>query len=271
MRSGVSRALRTGRRGAGRFTLAALLALFALPALGADRALIAVATNFLPTAKQLARAFTDSGGAPLTLTSGATGKLYAQLLNGAPYELFLAADIARPEKLEAADRILPGSRRSYALGTLVLWQPEAGPDEYGPLTTLRDGHFRRLAIAHPALAPYGAAAEQFLRKLDLWATFAPRLARGENIGQTYAMAASGNADLALVAASQFGTERPGRRWTLTPGWHDPIEQQMVLLKGAGDAAQAFHAFVLSDAARAQINRSGYRLPQAIRSVPDGGR
>jgi molybdate transport system substrate-binding protein len=244
--------------------LTAALWLLAATAHGAsDAPLVAVATNFLPTAQDLATRHEAAGGSPVRLTGGATGKLYAQLHNGAPYELFLAADRARPVRLEADGRIVEDSRCSYALGTLVLWQPQSGAAAAGPIRTLRGQRFRRLAIAQPELAPYGLAAQQLLTRLDLWQTLAPRLARGENVGQTFAMAASGNADLALIAAAQLRGRSDGRRWTVPERWHAPIDQQMVLLRGASKAARDFHGFLRSGAARTVIAQHGYRLPTEV--------
>lgn len=244
--------------------LCAALWLFAATAQGAsDAPLVAVATNFLPTAQDLAARHEAAGGSPVRLTGGATGKLYAQLRSGAPYDLFLAADRERPARLEVDGCIVEDSRRSYALGALVLWQPEGGTGAMGPIRTLRAQRFRRLAIAQPDLAPYGLAAQQLLTRLDLWQTLAPRLARGENVGQTFAMAASGNADLALVAAAQLRGRSDGRRWTVPEGWHTPIDQQMVLLRGASKAARDFHAFLRTGPARAVIAQHGYRLPAEV--------
>lgn len=226
-------------------------------------ATVAVATNFALTAQRLKTAFIAQGGAELTLVNGSTGKLYAQITRGAPFDLFLAADVERPALLEQQQLAMPGSRATYALGTLALWQPRAGAMD--ALAQLKAGAFRRLAIANPKLAPYGAAAEQTLRRLGLLQRFADRIVRGQNIGQAYAMASSGNAELGFVAAAaleQTSAATPQTQsWIVPPDFHKPIQQQLVLLKRAehNATAQAFMKFLLSRDGRDIIQADGYRL------------
>ncbi len=241
--------------------IAAVIGLLSVPAhAGSGGNLrIAVAANFAPTLEQLAEAFRRETPAaiPVTLVPGSTGKHYAQIRHGAPFDAFFAADAARPERLEREGRIVPGSRFTYALGCLVLWSPDPDRVDADGRVLAGDG-FRRLAIANPRLAPYGRAAREVLEGLDLWARLQPRLVRGENIAQAFQYVASGNAELGFVACSQV-IGRAGSRWPPDPARHAPIVQQAVLLRDS-PAARAFLDFVRSPAARARIRAAGYGLP-----------
>ncbi|MEJ2346426.1 MAG: molybdate ABC transporter substrate-binding protein [Gammaproteobacteria bacterium] len=244
--------------------VAALLAMVTpLPA-GAGEVHVAVAANFLSTVKVLIRRFESDHKGRVLLSAGSTGKLYAQIMHGAPYDLFLAADSRRPRLLAENGNGIADSRFTYALGQLVLWSRK--PD-------LVDGHGRvlhgdavqRLAIANPKTAPYGAAARQVLQHLKLWKRYRGRIVRGDNVGQTFEFIASGNADAGFVALSQVKRYRSGHSgslWQVPADLHDPIEQQAILLTRArGNAtARAFVAFLRSDAGRRIIRDSGYRLP-----------
>ncbi|WP_456445464.1 molybdate ABC transporter substrate-binding protein [Thiolapillus sp.] len=227
----------------------------------ADEIQVAVASNFAPAVRQLASRFEKETGHQVKLSFGSTGKQYAQILHGAPFHAWFAADAYRPMRLEEAGRIVPGSRFTYARGRLVLWSPQLGlVDDEGEV--LRRGDFRHLALANPRLAPYGLAARQALEKLGLWQILQNRLVRGENIGQTYQFVKTGNAELGLVAASQvLGRSRTekGSFWLLPADLHGPIEQQAVLLRDE-EAARAFLAFAASEAGRAIIRANGYEVP-----------
>jgi len=230
----------------------------------ADSLLIAVASNFVLTAESVATEFEAATGHDVLISSGSTGKLYAQIRNGAPFDVFLAADAARPRMLEMEGFGVPGTRQAYAYGQLVLWSRDAHPQGQKCQERLRAGNFGRLAIANPDTAPYGAAARQFLARSGLWERVQARLVIGENISQTLQFVASGNAALGLVALSQLGNKRlptASCRWTVPPDMHDPIEQQAVLLKRAAGkpAARAFLRFLVSESGRAVIARSGYLL------------
>ncbi len=231
------------------------------PVVLAGEARVAVAANFLPVLRDLDAAFTERGHR-LKISSGSTGKLYAQIVHGAPFDLFLAADRARPERLEREGRSVPGSRFTYAVGRLVLWSPAPARFNDG-LRWLREGRFRRLAIANPQTAPYGRAARQFLRRHDLWRPLQARLVRGESVSQALQFVASGNAEAGLVALSQV-IGRTGSRWPVPAAEHEPIAQQAVLLVRGADnpAARAFHAFLQSPPARRIIRAAGYALPAA---------
>jgi len=234
-----------------------LAALLSRPS-AADEVRVAVAANFADTLKALAAAYEAETSHTVVAILGSTGKHYAQIRNGAPFDVFLAADAERPKRLEEERLAVPGSRFTYALGRLVLWSPRKGfVDSKGDV--LRTGRFRRLAIANPKLAPYGVAARQTLEALGLWTTLEARLVRGEDIGQAFQFVASGNAELGFVARSQIQNAQgriAGSCWDVPPALHKPIEQQAVLLKNT-PAARAFLAFLRGPRARAIIERRGY--------------
>jgi molybdate transport system substrate-binding protein len=224
---------------------------------------VAVASNFTAPAQKIAAAFERDTGHKAVLAFGATGKFYAQIKNGAPFQVLLAADGATPARLEKEGLALAGSRFTYATGRLVLWSPQpALVDDKGDV--LRTGGFAHLAIANPKLAPYGLAAVETLGKLGLLAALQPRLVQGENIGQAYQFVATGNAALGFVALSQVMSEgriTQGSAWVIPAQWHTPIRQDAVLLATANDnpAALAWVTFLKSDKARAIIRSFGYEL------------
>jgi len=225
----------------------------------ADSQTVAVAANFAPVLEQLSRQYTADTGAVIRTVVGSTGKLYAQISNGAPVDIFLAADTERPRQLEAAGLIVPDSRFTYARGRLVLWSRQ--PDLIDPDgTVLNDPALYRLAIANPTIAPYGRAAMEVLaaRGIDLTQR---RLVRGENVGQVRHFAYTDNVDAAFIAQSLLTADDAsvGSWWLVPTSLHEPIEQQAVLLKRAADnvAAQQFFDFLASDAARRIILASGY--------------
>jgi molybdate transport system substrate-binding protein len=244
------------------FALSPLLGvLLAGPAAGAE-AVVAVAANFAEVAQRLAADFERQSGHRLTFVAGSTGKLYAQIANGAPFDVFLAADRERPERLEKDGLAPAGWRFTYAVGRLTLWSREPGRVGGDGAATLREGGFRLLAIANPALAPYGAAAKQTLETLGLWERLADRIVMGETIGQAHVLVASGNAELGLVALSGVLSPRnatPGSRWDVPPDLHAPIRQDAVLLaRAAGNpAARDFLGFLRSEPAQAVIQSYGY--------------
>jgi molybdate transport system substrate-binding protein len=224
------------------------------------KASIAVAANFAATANELARRFAAETGHEAVLSFGSTGTLYAQIANGAPFEVLLAADALRPLRAEAEGLAVPGTRFTYAIGTLVLWSRD--PDLVdAEAAVLRRGDFARLAIANPKTAPYGVAAMQTLNALGLGAALRERLVMGTNIVQTFQFVATGNAALGFVALSQVAAERGGSRWVVPSHLHDPILQDAVLLARGADneAARAFLAFLRSPEARRIIEADGYRL------------
>lgn len=232
---------------------------------------VAVAANFKVALEQLVDAFTRTSGHSVRISSASTGVLYTQITQGAGFDLFLAADSARPLRLEQEQAIVPGSRFTYAVGRLVLLP--ADPARY-PLPAnsdtvrqwLSQAPPRSVAIANPKTAPYGAAAEAVYRHLELWQQTASSRVQGTNIAQAYQFVATGNAQLGFVALSQVITPSTGQsaaHWPIPADWYPAIEQQAVWLAHAADnpAAAAFVAFLQSSAARDIIQRYGYHLPQ----------
>ena len=243
----------------GHATLAGLLCLLLLTPLpcSAEELRVAVATNFAATMRELASDFSRTTGHELVVSAGATGKLYAQIVNGAPFDLFFAADEARPQQLEAEGRALADAGFVYAVGTLVLWSPQLN---FVDATVLSSAEFRYLAIANPRLAPYGAAAQDTLEALELWTSVRARLVRGENIGQTLQFVRSGNAELGFIARSQHQALRPaGSFWPVPPDLHRPLRQRAAVLTDS-PASREFAAFLQSPLARERISSYGYDLP-----------
>lgn len=226
----------------------------------ASEARVAVAANFAVTAQRLAEDFRAESGHTLVLSSGSTGKFYAQIRSGAPFDVLLSADEDTPRRLESEKLAVPASRFTYALGRLVLWSPKPG---FGDENALRSQPFARLAIANPRLAPYGAAARQTLDRLGLWETVQGRILQGENIAQTFQFVSSGNADAGFVALSQIRDARTGTgsHWLVPQRYHSPLRQDAVLLaRGAGnDAARGFLAYLKSARAGERIRSHGYEL------------
>ena len=199
----------------------------------------------------------------MQLSSGATGKFYAQIKSGAPFDVFLSADAETPARLDAEGATVTGSRFTYATGRLVLWSPRAGVvDARGDV--LRANTFRHLAIAAPRLAPYGAAAVQALGRLGLLAAVEPKFVQGESIGQTFGFVASGNAELGFVALSQVyenGQIKSGSGWVVPTDLHSPLRQDAVLLARGKDnpAAVALMRYLQTDRVRAMIRAYGYEV------------
>ncbi|MFQ5624364.1 MAG: molybdate ABC transporter substrate-binding protein [Paracoccaceae bacterium] len=242
--------------------LAALAALQPAAGARAGSALIGVAANFAETATALERVFEAASGNDLNITAGSTGRLYAQITNGAPFDILLAADQVRPELLEIGGFAVAGSRFTYAVGHLSLWSPDAGLIGEDGAALLAAGGFRFLAIANPDLAPYGLAARQALQALGLWDALGERIVMGQNVAQVFSMVATGNAELGLIAKSYALSPRngtPGSRWDVPPDLYDPIRQDAVLLSAgaANPAAIAFLEFLRTDAARDVIETFGY--------------
>ena len=241
--------------------LAVVFGAFLLPPALAGEAQVAVAANFAVPLRQLAEDFARHSGHTLRVSSGATGKLYAQIVNGAPFEVFLSADSATPERLEKEGQVVAGSRYTYAVGRLVLWSSQAGVvDAEGKV--LEGGAFRHLALANPKTAPYGAAAVEVLKARGLYERLQAKYVQGENIAQTHHFVASGNADLGFVALSQVwqdGQLTGGSAWPVPADLHAPIRQDAALLKRGeqNSAARAFLDYLKSDAARRVISAYGY--------------
>jgi len=222
---------------------------------------VAIAANFIAPAREIGARFADASGHRAVFSVGATGQLFTQIAQGAPFEVFLAADQKRPARAESEGLAVPGSRFTYATGRLVLYSPD--PAFVGGEATLRDPALKALAVANPATAPYGAAAVEALRALSVFDALAPRFVRGNTIAQTYQFVETGNVDAGLVAASQVAQHRRGSRWPVPSTLHAPIAQDAVLLQAGADnpAAHAFLAFLQGAAARAVIARFGYSVEE----------
>ncbi|MES2190936.1 MAG: molybdate ABC transporter substrate-binding protein [Pseudomonadota bacterium] len=228
----------------------------------AEEVQVAVAANFTAPMKRIAADFEKDTGHKVTLSFGATGRFYAQITSGAPFEVFLAADDEKPAKLEKEGGAVNGSRFTYATGKLVLWSAQPGVvDAQGEV--LKKNTFLKIAIAAPRLAPYGAAAVETMTKLGLMATLEPKLVTGESIGQAFSFISTGNAELGFVALSQVyedGKIKSGSGWIVPENRHSPIRQDAVLLAKGKDnkAAVALIAYLKTDKARTVIRSFGYQ-------------
>ena len=239
-----------------------------VPAAGEAR--IAVAANFTAPMKAIIAAFEAESGHEVAVSYGSTGMLYTQIRNGAPFDALLAADSARPLRLEEEGAAVPGTRFTYAVGSLVLWSAEPGRVEDGP-GLLRSGDFARLSIANPKLAPYDAAAVQTLNALGVADALASKLVRGENIAQAHQFVDTGNAEVGLVALSQVmegGRIREGSGWVVPADLHEPIRQDAVILNRGRDnpALCALFAFLRGEEARAIISDFGYQSEESTLSA-----
>ena len=229
----------------------------------ADEVQIAVAANFTAPSKAIAESFEKDTGHQAQLSFGATGKFYAQIKNGAPFEVLLAADDTTPAKLVAEGAAVAGSNFTYATVRLVLWSARPGlVDDKGEV--LKKGDFKHVSIANPKLAPYGAAAVEALTALKLLDTLQPRFVQGENIAQAHQFVASGNAELGFVALSQVmkdGKVAEGSAWVVPASLHQPIKQDAVIFgKGKGKpAAEAWLQYLKGDKAKAVIKSFGYEI------------
>ena len=230
----------------------------------ADEVQVAVAANFTAPMQKIAEAFARDTGHRAVLAFGATGKFYAQINNGAPFDVLLAADEQTPQRLEDEGQGVTGSRFTYAVGSLVLWSAREGyVDPQGRV--LADGDFRHLALANPKTAPYGAAALQTLEKLGLRERLQPRFVQGENIAQTHQFVASGNAELGFIALSQViedGRIARGSAWRVPADQHQPIRQDALLLQRGehNPAARALLDYLKGASAVALIRAYGYEVP-----------
>ena len=246
------------------FQLVVAMALWAISsAASAADVSVAVASNFTVPMQKIAHAFEQDTGHKALLAFGATGGFYAQIKNGAPFQVLLAADKETPTRLEKEGLAVAGARFTYAIGKLVLWSKQAGlVDDKGDV--LRKGSFDKLAIANPKLAPYGTAAMQALTKLGLLAQLQPKFVEGSNIGQTYQFVASENAVLGFVALSQVYAEgrlSHGSAWIVPAIFYAPIQQDAVLLNSGKNnaAATALLNYLKTEKAQAIIRAHGYDL------------
>lgn len=243
----------------GRLILLLCLTLTAWPAL-AEETRVAVAANFTAPAKEIAARFRAQTGHEAILSFGSSGQFYAQIANGAPFDVLLSADAERPQRAEAEGLAVKGTRFTYATGRLVLWSATPGlVDPKGAI--LRTDRFEKLAIADPKTAPYGVAAVETLRKLGLYDRLSRRLVQGSSITQAFQFVRTGAAELGFVALSQVVMETGGSRWLAPAADHSAIDQQAALLaRGAGNpAARAFLRYLRGPEAKAIIRRYGYEV------------
>lgn len=241
----------------------ALASLLAFNTAWADEVQVAVAANFTAPIQAIAKDFEKDTGHKLVAAYGATGQFYAQIKNGAPFEVFLAADDSTPAKLEQEKAIVPGSRFTYAIGTLALWSAKPGyVDANGEV--LKKNAFKHLSIANPKTAPYGLAATQVLDKLKLTEATKPKLVEGQNITQAFQFVSTGNAELGFVALSQIykdGKVESGSAWIVPSSLHEPIRQDAVILEKGKDnpAAKALVDYLKGPKAAAVIKSYGYEI------------
>jgi molybdate transport system substrate-binding protein len=220
---------------------------------------VAVAANFREPAKEIAAAFKAKTGHEVVLSFGATGQFYTQITQGAPFQVLLSADEARPKKLVDDGLAVPGSNFTYAIGKLVLWSKTPGLVKGGE--TLTAASFSKLSICNPVAAPYGAAAIETMKSLKVLEALQSKLVEGATITQAYQFVETGNAELGFVALSQLIGPETGSRWLVPQEFYSPIRQDAVLLKSgaSNDAAIGFIAFLRSPEARVLIEKYGYVL------------
>jgi molybdate transport system substrate-binding protein len=218
---------------------------------------VAVAANFTDAAKEIAAAFRQKTGHEAVLSFGSSGQLYTQITQDAPFQIILSADDERPKKLVRGGFAVPDSQFTYAIGKLVLWSKN--PNLVKGEATLKSGTFAKLSICNPVAAPYGAAAVETMKSLNLYQTLRPKLVEGANVTQAFQFVATGNAEIGFVALSHLRGNIGGSRWLVPQNLYKPIKQDVVLLKkGASNAAAvAFMAFLKSPEARAIIEKYGY--------------
>lgn len=243
--------------------LASLIAVFTSSGALADEVQVAVAANFTAPIQAIAADFEKDTGHKLVAAYGATGQFYTQIKNGAPFEVFLAADDTTPEKLEKEGDTVKGSRFTYAVGTLALWSAKEGYVD-GKGEVLLKNQYQHLSIANPKAAPYGLAATQVLAKLKLTEATQAKLVEGQNITQAYQFVSTGNAELGFVALSQIykdGKVSSGSAWVVPADMHDPIKQDAVILNKGKDnpAAKALVEYLKGPKAAAVIKSYGYQL------------
>ncbi len=226
---------------------------------------VAVATNFLAPMKQLAQTFEQETGHKLKLSFASSGKLFAQIRHGAPYDLFFSADAEKPQRLVEAGSASAEYHFTYAIGRLALWSNKHHESPLPP-EQIKLGDYRKLAIANPKHAPYGRAAKETLMTLKLYEQVRTKLVVGENIGQAYQFIGSGNAELGFVALSQLkqgkNKSHASSYWVVPEQMHQPIVQDAVLLKrgSSNAAAHEFLRFIRSDQAKTVLEAYGYRVP-----------
>lgn len=242
-----------------------IIVLLSYSSVRAENTTVAVASNFSTPMKAIIDVFQYKTGHSVDVIIGSSGKIYSQIINGAPFDVFLSADSHKPEKLESAGFTVSGSRFIYASGRLMLWSASENHVRNND-DLLKSARFKKIAIANPRHAPYGVAAKQVLTKYGLWPSIERSTVMGENISQTYQFVFSGNVELGFVALSQVslnGQLKSGSGWIIPSDFHQPIHQQAVLLRRAkgNAAAKQLLGFLKSDSARKIMQSYGYRMPE----------
>jgi len=243
-----------------------LLVFFCAPARADEALTIAVSSNFRQAAEEISAEFTVDSGVRVRISSGSTGKLYAQIVNGAPFDVFLAADEKRPKLLEQGGFAVEGTLLPYAIGRLVLVSTDPALSDQNCLDALQAGSYTHLSVANPDIAPYGAAAKAYLQTEGLWDQARSRLVVGENIAQAFQFVATGNAALGIVSVSQIRSVPASVGISCmsaiqTADENSLIQSGIVLQRSRNQAyAQLFMAFLRSAKARAMIVEHGYEVP-----------
>lgn len=237
------------------FLILMVLLNFQSTTVSADTIRIAVASNFYPTLTRLIQVLSKESRHEFDVISGSTGVLYAQIENGAPFDIFMAADVLRPSLLDAHGLIEPGSRRTYAIGQLALWAPDSTSQVDKDFLLAYKG---RLAIANPDIAPYGIAAKTLLQRMGISHL---QLVRGNNVAQTFQFVQTGNAKAGLIALSQAIHSKIKTKlfWTVTHNYYEPIEQQIVVITQSRGSIE-FTDFLTSETAIHILINDGYQLP-----------
>ena len=246
--------------------LASIVILFCMSFLAgstqAEEINVAVASNFISPMKAIVSEFEKSTGHKIRLSHGSSGKIFAQIKHGAPFDVFFSADQLKPDALEKENFVVAGSRFTYAIGAIALWskRPEGSASI---LARLKSGDFNKLALANPKLAPYGLAAVEVLDNLKLKQATVSKWVRGENIAQTYQFVGTGNAELGFVALSQImvdGQVNKGSSWVVPDKYYHPIRQDAVLLKRGenSEAAREFIRFFRGEKVRGIVVSYGYK-------------
>ena len=227
----------------------------------AAEVLVAVAANFSAPMKIIAQQFERETGNRIRMSFGSTGQFYAQIKNGAPFAILLAADAHTPNAIEREGLGVASSRFTYAYGKLVLWSKKTGLVD-GNGAILRSGALNNIAIANPKLAPYGAAALEVIERLGLAEKLLSKIVEGSSVGQAYQFVVSGNASIGFVALSQVyenGQIKEGSAWIVPPDLYEPIKQDAIMLNaGRGNlAADSLMEFLRGDQARSVMRSFGY--------------
>jgi molybdate transport system substrate-binding protein len=219
---------------------------------------VAVSSNFATTLEKISEAFTKETGHKLVISSGATGKIYAQIREGAPFEVLLSADQTTPMKLITDNLAVEETQFTFAVGRLVLWSlKDKFVDDEGAV--IKTSSVNHIAIANPKLAPYGVAAKEYLEKVGIWKIVEAKIVYGENISQTYQFVSTGNAEVGFIAMSQI-MDTKGSYWVVPESQYSPLKHDVILLnKGkTNPIAKKFLEFLKDRKVKAIISKFGYK-------------